>query len=149
MKRRIIKVLVLMVVACSAVFVPAQAQSTQELIVDTWELDFDASVNAMPKDEKKVYNDHPSDARNHIKKFFKGKKYTFEENGTYEVSGGSKGSLSGTYSVSGNSLILKDGSSGRKITYKLVKLKKTQLILERLGSKNELIKRLYFKPQGN
>ncbi|MFY0602124.1 MAG: lipocalin family protein [Cyclobacteriaceae bacterium] len=139
-------------IACLAFFVllltgwDLHAQSSEDLLLGVWELDYKASVQGMSSKQKIKYEKFDSSTKQRAEVFFDKRKFIFLNEGIYKLLAAQEGSLEGSYSRSGNKISMTVGG-GEKVSYEIEELSENRLVLRTVSqyADDAILKDLHFK----
>jgi len=118
------------------------AETTQDLLVGAWKFNYSKSFNKMEADLKVQFDSIATTQRNMIRDAYKGRKITFNADGSFIQTLKDGRSVAGTWKVTKNGKKVKiKGPNGNSYTQKIKKLNPTQLVLKQ---ENNGLGRLFF-----
>jgi len=122
----------------------AQNKTETELL-GTWVMDYNNTLNDIHDQGGKTYETMNSVIRDRIISNYKGRELTFFENGTFGLKLTDDRKANGTWSISGNKLMMVS-STGTDFDYMIHKLEDNMLVLKtkEYGNTKPIFKNLHF-----
>lgn len=111
------------------------SQNIQEQIVGTWTFDYEASLSNMDEASKAHYARIGAERQNRISGAYKGRKITFNADGSYTQVFSNGKSSTITWAIKGNKDLEITTSDGRSIPFKIEELGTNKLILSPVNTK--------------